>query len=89
MIDQQEKIDELDEDDKNLNETLRELSESLDILKRNECDSSPCLNGGECVDRYNDFECVCSSMFGGKTCNEALFRCPTEKTGYRYIPSQS
>ncbi|KAJ8039800.1 Sushi, nidogen and EGF-like domain-containing protein 1 [Holothuria leucospilota] len=35
-----------------------------------ECDSSPCQNGGTCEDRNNGFECICASGFRGKTCSE-------------------
>ena len=40
------------------------------FLEINECDSSPCLNGGTCFDLINDFRCKCRGSITGKTCNE-------------------
>ena len=34
----------------------------------NECSSSPCQNGGTCVNRYNGFLCTCSAGYSGLTC---------------------
>lgn len=34
----------------------------------NECESQPCLNGGECVDRVANFTCVCPPTFTGALC---------------------
>ena len=34
----------------------------------NECDPSPCLNGGHCVDGVNDYTCKCPAGYGGKDC---------------------
>ena len=34
----------------------------------NECESQPCLNGGECVDRPANFTCVCPATFTGALC---------------------
>jgi EGF-like domain len=34
----------------------------------NECDSSPCKNGGECVDLVNNYRCICTVGFVGKSC---------------------
>ncbi len=36
----------------------------------NECNSSPCKNGGSCVDMYNDFRCICKSPGFDKTCEK-------------------
>ncbi|CAH1789268.1 unnamed protein product [Owenia fusiformis] len=36
----------------------------------NECVSSPCRNGGVCLDRLNTFVCECSSGFSGDTCEQ-------------------
>uniref|UniRef100_A0A8C6SFC2 Fibulin 7 n=1 Tax=Neogobius melanostomus TaxID=47308 RepID=A0A8C6SFC2_9GOBI len=34
----------------------------------NECASSPCLNGGTCVDEASQFSCVCAKGWAGVTC---------------------
>ena len=33
-----------------------------------ECSSSPCQNGGTCVNRYNDYLCICADGYSGKSC---------------------
>uniref|UniRef100_A0A3Q3WST1 Fibulin 7 n=1 Tax=Mola mola TaxID=94237 RepID=A0A3Q3WST1_MOLML len=38
----------------------------------NECASSPCLNGGTCVDEVNHFFCVCAKGWSGVTCQSPL-----------------
>eukprot|EP00066_Takifugu_rubripes_P005794 XP_003970113.1 PREDICTED: fibulin-7-like isoform X1 [Takifugu rubripes] len=38
----------------------------------NECASSPCLNGGTCVDEVSQFSCVCGKGWSGPTCQTPL-----------------
>ena len=38
------------------------------VLDINECDSSPCQNGGSCGDEVNKFSCTCAVGFEGATC---------------------
>lgn len=35
----------------------------------NECQSSPCLNGGTCTDLVGTFQCACGRGFTGKRCH--------------------
>jgi len=35
---------------------------------RNECDSSPCMNGGTCIDEITKHSCICPPTFSGTTC---------------------
>jgi len=35
-----------------------------------ECLSNPCENGGTCVNKINEFECVCPPPITGTTCTE-------------------
>ena len=39
---------------------------SVDTL--NECNSSPCKNGGTCKDLIGRFECTCTDKYSGKQC---------------------
>uniref|UniRef100_A0A8C8FMV0 Fibulin-7-like n=1 Tax=Oncorhynchus tshawytscha TaxID=74940 RepID=A0A8C8FMV0_ONCTS len=41
----------------------RMCQESLTWSDINECASSPCLNGGTCVDEMNQFSCTCTKAF--------------------------
>lgn len=41
----------------------------------NECGGNPCLNGGTCQDRINDFSCSCPAGYGGRTCDRVLDEC--------------
>lgn len=34
----------------------------------NECESSPCMNGGTCKDKVNSFVCMCPPVFTGLYC---------------------
>ena len=43
----------------------------------NNCDSSPCLNGGNCTDLGNNFQCQCPKGFVGPTCAEPKDLCKT------------
>lgn len=38
------------------------------IADNDECASSPCSNGGTCVDLVNGFRCKCNPGFAGKKC---------------------
>ena len=40
------------------------------IQEINECDSSPCLNGGVCSDGIAYFSCSCASGYEGTTCQQ-------------------
>ena len=52
------------------------------VLDINECDSSPCQNGGSCGDEVNKFTCSCAGGFEGVTCQTGRslnFRFPRQK----------
>ena len=39
----------------------------------NECDSSPCKNGGSCYDGLNDYFCLCPVGYRGLNCEGECF----------------
>lgn len=41
---------------------------NLNIAERDQCRSSPCQNGGSCVDDFGTYTCMCPVGYGGKTC---------------------
>lgn len=49
----------------------------LTCLDLNDCSSSPCENGGTCVDGNNSFKCVCPPGYGGKFCDVEQDPCNT------------
>ncbi|XP_071668430.1 sushi, nidogen and EGF-like domain-containing protein 1 isoform X6 [Patagioenas fasciata] len=45
------------------------------LAEVNECESSPCLNGGHCVDLVDNFTCVCLEPFVGQRCQTDSSSC--------------
>ncbi|KAM7353986.1 eyes shut isoform 2-T8 [Cochliomyia hominivorax] len=41
----------------------------------NECDSSPCQNGGVCVDKLASYVCACPMGYTGTNCEEEILIC--------------
>lgn len=41
----------------------------------NDCQSSPCLNGGECTDLVNNYSCECKPGWEGKNCEQNVDDC--------------
>ncbi|KAH8379700.1 hypothetical protein KR009_006651 [Drosophila setifemur] len=44
-------------------------------LDKNECDSSPCQNGGICHDGYLAYQCECTAGWQGPTCADDVNEC--------------
>ncbi|KAJ0182534.1 hypothetical protein K1T71_001903 [Dendrolimus kikuchii] len=54
-------------------------------LEYNECESSPCVNGGTCTDHVNGFTCTCGRGHAGKTCQLKVDLCfPSPCPGHKY-----
>ena len=47
---------------------LNTLFKSTDI---DDCDPSPCQNGGKCVDGINSYFCQCPKRYVGVNCEES------------------
>lgn len=45
------------------------FSGDLCDFEYNECDSNPCLNGGQCIDHIGSFSCQCSKGYQGRRCH--------------------
>ena len=45
------------------------FSGDLCNFEYNECDSNPCINGGQCIDHIGGFSCQCSKGYQGKRCH--------------------
>jgi surface protein len=45
------------------------------IADIDDCSSSPCINGGVCVDGLLTVSCVCSPVFTGARCEKVVFTC--------------
>ena len=41
----------------------------------NECESSPCQNGGTCIDRVNGFHCDCPYGYLDYICSSLINEC--------------
>eukprot|EP00105_Crassostrea_gigas_P021762 XP_011441027.1 PREDICTED: fibropellin-3-like [Crassostrea gigas] len=42
---------------------------------KNHCLSNPCMNGGVCSHRFNDFVCICPNGYTGKLCQHDVDSC--------------
>lgn len=58
-----------------LNILQRLVRNMMTSLTTNECDSTPCENGGTCQDLYKDFSCICPTGWEGSTCEKDVNEC--------------
>ncbi|CAH1776672.1 unnamed protein product [Owenia fusiformis] len=52
----------------------------VELLRKNECDPTPCLNDGTCFDGVNSYLCDCKSGFRGTNCEEDINECLEDPT---------
>ena len=43
------------------------------LIDINDCENSPCANGGTCEDLVDNFECTCAEGYTGPNCDEGVF----------------
>lgn len=43
------------------------------FLDLDECQSSPCLNRGHCINLVNEYNCVCQPGYSGASCELGMF----------------
>ncbi|XP_062383228.1 protein Z, vitamin K-dependent plasma glycoprotein b [Sardina pilchardus] len=44
----------------------------------NQCEPNPCQNGGTCTDRIGGYNCTCSEMYVGHSCERDISQCPLD-----------
>ena len=42
------------------------------IIEKDECESDPCMNGGECIDELGRYFCNCTNGFFGVICESGI-----------------
>lgn len=47
----------------------------------NDCASSPCKNGGTCIDGINSFQCFCPNGWEGSLCDVGKYECDNDCVG--------
>ncbi len=45
------------------------ISGTANVIGVNECVSSPCMNGGTCIDYLDSYQCTCASGFTDVNCD--------------------
>lgn len=48
-------------------------------INHDDCDSSPCLNNGTCVDEIGNFTCLCQDGWSGGQCEINIDDCDPSK----------
>ncbi|XP_053922096.1 multimerin-1 isoform X2 [Cuculus canorus] len=69
----------------------RNADNTIDPGQYSACASSPCLNGGTCINNRESFICACRHPFGGVNCstklvNDNSLSVDFSKGSYRYAP---
>uniref|UniRef100_A0A8D9BLU1 Cubilin n=1 Tax=Cacopsylla melanoneura TaxID=428564 RepID=A0A8D9BLU1_9HEMI len=63
----------------NLNQRVQRLDRQMRKLqadlRRNECASNPCRNGGTCIDLFAKYQCICPENWEGVSCEIDVNEC--------------
>ena len=52
--------------------TLRSRNVVVGYQRINQCENQPCMNGGQCMDLWFDYQCQCLSAYTGQHCDFLL-----------------
>ena len=52
--------------------TLRSTNVVVGHQRINQCENQPCMNGGQCIDLWFDYQCQCLSAYSGQYCDFLL-----------------
>ena len=52
--------------------TLRSRDVVVGYQRTNQCENQPCMNGGQCIDLWFDYQCQCLSAYSGRQCDFLL-----------------
>ncbi|NXY90698.1 MMRN1 protein, partial [Alcedo cyanopectus] len=74
-----------------VNRSQRNTDNAIDPEQYSACVSSPCQNGGTCINNRQSFVCACRHPFGGANCstklvNDNSLSIDFSKGSYRYAP---
>ncbi|XP_067901981.1 multimerin-1-like [Heterodontus francisci] len=69
----------------------RYADKNIDPVESVSCNSSPCQNGGTCINQRKGFVCACRPPFGGPSCDiklldENALKTDFSRGSYRYAP---
>lgn len=45
-----------------------DVKQSVSVVDKSECSSSPCQNGGKCVELISGYYCSCATGYNGDRC---------------------
>lgn len=63
---------------------VRSRNVVVDHKRLNQCENQPCMNGGQCIDLWFNYQCQCPLAYSGQRC-DFLFLVNFESNSYLYI----
>ena len=64
--------------------TSRSRNVVVGYQRTNQCENQPCMNGGQCIDLWFDYQCRCPPAYNGRFC-DFLFLITFDNNSYLYI----